>query len=153
MGFFLFAQISPSIRCSLGNRLITNISEATSVLVYAQTNAGKDRVCELIHDSHAGDSKDFSVAGVFFPPVTTYFEFQNVKYEFNDEKNTFMQVEYPTASTLGSFCSHTGHITRASVETALDKWGYNEFEIPMPEFVDLYLVSELSTVLRSLLDS
>jgi manganese-transporting P-type ATPase len=143
VALFLFAQISPSIRCSLGNRLITNIAEATSVLVSAQANAGKDRVCELVHVAVDGDAEGFTVAGVSFPQVTTYFEFQNVKYEFDEEKHTFVRVVYPTASTLGSFCSHAGHKTSGAVEAALEKWGRNEFEIPMPEFVDLYLVCVL----------
>jgi cation-transporting ATPase 13A1 len=139
MALFLLAQISPSIRCSLGNRIITNISDATSVLVHAQANAGKDRVCELVHELEP-ESEDFSVAGVTFRPVTTHFVFQNVKYEFDEEKNTFAQVVYPTSSTLGSYCSHTGHESKESVLTAFNKWGRNEFEIPMPEFVDLYMV-------------
>ena len=141
LALFLFAQISPSIKCSLGNRIINDIAEATSVLVYAQTNAGKDRVCDLNHDFADSESEDFSVAGVTFSHVSAYFEFQNVKYEFDDEKNTFSQVIYPTTSTVGSFCSHSGYRTSKMIEAALHKWGRNEFDIPMPEFVDLYLVS------------
>lgn len=140
MTVFLLAQISPSIRCSLGNRIITNITDATSVLVYAQANAGKDRVCELIHELDDENDEDLTVAGVQFRPVSTYFIFQNVKYEFDDEKNAFAQVSYPTSSTLGSFCAHTGHKSNESVTAAFNKWGRNEFKIPMPEFVDLYLV-------------
>lgn len=134
------------------------------MLVCAQTNAGKDRICEVFHEDDsatatatasqtAADNDDdnnsksrntddnLSVAGISFPYNTTYFLFQNVKYEFDCEKNTFVPVSYPTASTLSNFCSHTGHRTSQSVESALKKWGRNEFEIPMPEFVDLYLVS------------
>ena len=139
MAVFLLAQISPSIRCSLGNKVISNIADATSVLVYAQANVGKDRVCELIHDSEP-EEVDLTVAGVKFHPVSTYFVFQNLKYEFDDEKNTFFQVTDPTASSLGSYCSHVGHQSNESVAAAFNKWGRNEFEIPMPEFVDLYLV-------------
>lgn len=143
LALFLLAQVSPNIRCSLGNRIITNISEATSVMVSAQTNAGKDRVCKLVHDLNVDNcnEEELIVAGISFPHTTRHFEFQNVKYEFDNEKNAFAQVVYPTASTVGDFCSHTGYKTGDGVEAALHKWGRNEFEIPMPEFVDLYLVS------------
>lgn len=143
IALFLLAQISPSIRCSLGNRVITDISSASSVLIHAQTNAGKDRVCKLHHNIEEHDQKNLIVAGVEFPPTSTYFVFQNVKYAFDSEKNAFSRVVYPTSSTLGDFCSHTGHQTNDAVIAAFNKWGRNEFDIPMPEFVDLYLVRHL----------
>ena len=141
VALFLSAQVSPSIRCSLGNRIITDISKARSVLVYAQKNCGQDRVCELIHDNDVEESDCFSVAGVTFPETSTYFVFQNIKYEYDEEKNAFAQVKYPTASTLGEYCSHAGYKKNKDIETAAIKWGRNEYDIPMPEFVDLYLVS------------
>ena len=78
---------------------MTNLSEASSVLVSAQVNAGKDRICQLFHETTSDSTTiDLNVAGISFRSVITYFEFQNVKYEFDVEKNTFVPLVYPTGS-------------------------------------------------------
>ena len=63
-------------------------------------------------------------------------------------KLMMQRVKYPTAAKVDSFLKWTGmgiqEVNRKEVDTvkaALNQWGLNEYDIPIPQFLDLYLVT------------
>jgi hypothetical protein len=49
----------------------------------------------------------------------------------------FAPPAYPDDKPFGWYLAHTGMGKRHQVDAAAEKWGANEFEIPMPTFGDL----------------
>ena len=78
-------------------------------------------------------------------------EFQKVKYDLlleSGSKLTLQRVKYPTAAKVESFLKWTGMGIQSvkskevdTVKAALNQWGLNEYDIPIPQFLDLYLVT------------
>ena len=80
-------------------------------------------------------------------------EFQKVKYDLlleSKNKLSLQRVKYPTAAKVDSFLKWTGmgiQIVNSkevdTVKAALNQWGLNEYDIPIPQFLDLYLVTNI----------
>ncbi|KAJ2709525.1 putative cation-transporting ATPase 1, partial [Coemansia spiralis] len=68
------------------------------------------------------------------------FTFQAQKYIYDDDKKIFQPVTYPTdcALPLGELQHATGLANETAVREALEVYGRNKFEIPIPTFADLF---------------
>jgi hypothetical protein len=142
---FLLAQWSVAVRVALGYVSTDRIADAEHVFVRAASNAGKDRIVTLgRHSSNippsATEDIKFDVAGVAFSLQREYFEFQKVKYAYNVDKKNFVQLAYPTQSSAHRLVAWKGHSSDRDLWYGHLKWGYNHFDIPLPSFLDLYLV-------------
>lgn len=143
---FLLAQNSVEVRSWLGYRDVSDVSAAQNVLVYAAINAGNNRLVKLqsIGGIKEGMEVDINVLGKSFPITRNRLEFQKVTYNFDSEsshdKSTFKRIDYPVSGPLAAFLKWRGHQSETAVHCSLVRWGLNEFDIPIPNFLDLYLV-------------
>ena len=133
----MISQFSVSIKCRLGSRIVTEVADANKVLVIAAKAAGKDRMSDLIRRD---DMAKVVIAGESFSSSRVAFEFQKVWYNYLEEKDTFVRQQYPSAAPVSSFYSSTGYKSEGDVEVALRRWGPNDFDIPLPDFLDIYMV-------------
>lgn len=144
---FLFAQGSVSLRCKLGHKKVNDISNSKAVLVKASKNAGNDRIIPLTMPPSGfqlNDGRTIKTSGSFEVNSNSYtvegynFQFQKVVYSFDQNKKTFVRLSYPTTASVSSYLSCKGHMTTENVLKSWLKWGSNEFDIPIPGFLDLY---------------
>ena len=137
---FLLSQSSLGLLCFLGNYSVTDIDAAELVHVRAANNAGKDRIVSLHKDSSSSSKgKTVTVVGNMFHVPTISFEFQKITYRYDEDKNTFVRLEYPNVAPFMSMLESMGHHSSNDVQISVKKWGINEFDIPIPSFLDLYV--------------
>jgi cation-transporting ATPase 13A1 len=138
---FLFAQSSVDFRCILGKKKVKDITQAVYVHVHAAKNAGKDRMVPLMFlPPVKGATTSVNLFGEEYGISPVIFSFQEVTYCYNIPKATFFRLNYPVKSVDGEkFVKWQGHTTQENVIAAYRRWGINEFNIPMPHFLDLYM--------------
>jgi hypothetical protein len=141
---FLMAQWSGKVRCWLGYQLVSDIKQAHVVRVVAAENAGADRLVKLAANNFFSEVVSVNIVGKGHKITRERLDFQKVIYNFDDDRNTFVRLDYPTSASARSFLSWMGHTTPQSVGLSLMRWGTNEYDIPIPNFLDLYLVSRLT---------
>eukprot|EP00601_Ochromonadales_sp_CCMP2298_P026898 CAMPEP_0173277052 /NCGR_PEP_ID=MMETSP1143-20121109/3865_1 /TAXON_ID=483371 /ORGANISM="non described non described, Strain CCMP2298" /LENGTH=288 /DNA_ID=CAMNT_0014214099 /DNA_START=120 /DNA_END=982 /DNA_ORIENTATION=+ len=134
---FLLAQWSSHIRCMLGYTLAGDVTKAQIAHVTAAPNAGLDKLCPLAHS--AATPKSVSIVGREFGVTQQRLDFQKVSYNYDSDRNSFLRLDYPTSGPLSAFLAWTGHTSTDDVVLALMRWGTNEYDIPIPNFLDLYL--------------
>lgn len=135
---FLFIQGSVRVRQWVGYREVSDVRSCSHVLVAAVKNAGEDRILEL-HHSDKQRAQEFSVGSMQFVRSSLFFEYQKVKYGFDDERNLFVRMDYLTRGTVNDFMNLCGHNSEQTIGLSSSKWGRNEFDIPVPSFLDLYV--------------
>ena len=139
---FLIAQGSVKVRCILGYAQVTDITKAEIVHVTAAQNAGKDRLVRLGTNKFFTEPKGVQVLGRTFMITRERIDFQKVAYHFDAaDRKTFVRLDYPSSAPTRSFLEWRGHATPLDVQLGLVRWGVNEYDIPIPNFLDLYLVS------------
>ena len=142
---FLLSQSSLGLMCYLGNYSVTDIDAAELVHVHAANNAGKDRIVSLCKDT-SESKKTVMVVGNTFHVPTISFEFQKITYRYDEDKNTFVRLEYPNVAPFMSMVESMGHNSANDVSISTKKWGINEFDIPIPSFLDLYVCGVWMTI-------
>lgn len=60
-----------------------------------------------------------------------------MRFELDSEANEFHRVRFPTRNPIASYLGSRGMPTDAAAFAALDKWGPNTVDVPMPKFLDL----------------
>lgn len=136
---FLLAQWSVKVRAKIGNKETSSIHTANSVHVTAAKNAGKDKLVNILRIQNLPDNRDITIAGKTFNISDERLEFQKVTYNFDKDKNNFVRLDYPSSGLLKDFLEWRGHRSPYDVALSLMRWGINEFDIPIPNFLDLYL--------------
>jgi cation-transporting ATPase 13A1 len=138
---FMMSQYSVGLRCRLGNVLAKGVSDCQVVHVEAAKNAGRDRIVDLnVEKNLRGELvENFVVCGSRFAAPQYHFEFQQVVYAFDSDRNTFVGRQYPSKAPLKDYLSYAGLGTDMMGISAFKKWGFNEFHIPVPNFLDLYV--------------
>jgi hypothetical protein len=142
--FFLGAQSSVNFRCLIGKQKVTAIADASYVMVKAAKNAGKDRIVKLIIDEEIKTDSDVDVLTKSYKLSKVTFSFQEVTYSYNSEQKKFQRLNYPIDVSVQECLAWRGHQTQDAFYAAIKRWGINEFNIPMPHFLDLYSVSNLN---------
>jgi manganese-transporting P-type ATPase len=135
---FMISQFSVSIKCRLGSSVVTSVSDAKKVLVVAAKAAGKDRIVDL---TKCEELQSVVVAGSKFSISTFKFEFQKVFYNYSSDTDSFTRLKYPSNGMADKFYNSMGHKCPQDVSAAARQWGRNDFDIPLPDFLDLYVVS------------
>ena len=100
-------------------------AEATHVYVVPRPNHGSPRICTI--------ERQRSVRG-----PEAYFEYQKVKYYWDNDSKAFARVEYPSEQPLGSYFARRGYMSEVEVERGRDMYGANTFKVPLPTFWELY---------------
>ena len=137
---FLMAQWSVRVRCALGYKLVKDVDQAEIVHVAAAQNAGMDRLVKLTANNYFSEAKSISIMNKTFQITRERLDFQKVVYHFDSDKNTFARLDYPTSATAKNILDWRGHAVPHDVGLSLMRWGSNEYDIPIPNFLDLYLV-------------
>jgi hypothetical protein len=143
---FLMAQWSVKVRCMLGYTLVSDIKAAQIVRVMAAQNAGADRLARLAVNSNLPDTVSVNILGKAYAITKERLDFQKVTYNFDADRNNFVRLEYPTSVPVKTMLDWRGHPSTQNVGLSLLRWGTNEYDIPIPNFLDLYLVSLISHV-------
>jgi len=141
---FLMAQWSVRVRCALGYKLVKEVDQAEIVHITAAQNAGMDRLVKLLSNNYFAEAKSVTIMNKSFDITRERLDFQKVVYNFDSDKNTFARLDYPTRATVQNVLSWRGHNAAVDVGLSQLRWGANEYDIPIPNFLDLYLVSHHS---------
>ncbi|KAK9845150.1 hypothetical protein WJX84_012056 [Apatococcus fuscideae] len=62
------------------------------------------------------------------------FLYRKQRYCWNSEAKQFERLKYPVEETFGTYRKSTGLGTESRVLSALERWGPNAFEVPLPSF-------------------
>lgn len=90
-------------------------------------NNGSPELVRL-HHSRATDTE----------PEKVWFLFQKTKYNYNFESNTFEQAKFPVDLTFREYQDWKGYQEDAEVVSAERRYGKNELEMVVPEFMELF---------------
>lgn len=134
---FMISQFSVSVKCRLGSKIVSSVTDAKKVLVIAAKTAGKDRIVDL---NRTKELQSLIIAGSKFSTSPFNFEFQKVVYNYISESDNFTRLKYPSVGAADKFYNSTGHKSSQDVTAAANQWGRNDFDIPLPDFLDLYVV-------------
>lgn len=138
---FLFAQSSVKLRCLIGKDVVQDVNVATFAFVSAAKNAGKDRIVIVEHRPEQSKSMHIAVLSKDYNVSPMFFQFQEVTYQYSLEKKKFERLDYPVETSTASALKWVGFPSKEVTITAAKRWGFNEFNIPLPHFLDLYMVS------------
>lgn len=143
---FLVAQSSVQLRCWIGKSKVKDFSTADFVLVYAAKNAGKDKIVPMEHNISKASSSSGNSGASFHALANSYsladhtFQYQEVTYYYDNDRKSFVRLDYPVENDVKTILTWTGYGGNDHIISALRRWGPNEFNIPMPHFLDLYMV-------------
>jgi hypothetical protein len=97
-------------------------------------------------NSNLPDTVSVNILGKAYAITKERLDFQKVTYNFDADGNNFVRLEYPTSVPVKTMLDWRGHPSTQNVGLSLLRWGTNEYDIPIPNFLDLYLVSLISHV-------
>jgi hypothetical protein len=143
---FLTAQSSVKFRCLIGKSKTLDIEKAKFVLVFAAKNAGKDKIVEMQHLNETIQQQQLQAGSITvfdqtFTNSSHSFSFQEVSYLYNSQHETFIRLDYPVELSTSLAMKWQGFGKPEITMNALRRWGLNEFSIPLPHFLDLYMVN------------
>ena len=67
----------------------------------------------------------------------TEFDFRRIRFELDPETNTFSPLRFPDSGAVRDYLTARGLGSEAEAVAALEKWGANTAEVPVPKFVDV----------------
>jgi hypothetical protein len=136
---FLFAQFNLGLKSLIGYVQATGVADATNVLVYPAKNYGSPLVSQLSHSSPDEGSLQLLGGQVSVPLAS--FEFQKICFHFSPDEGSFRRLAYPCSGiSTKKLSSSVGYNSERSLSMAIQIWGRNEFNIPSPDFLEVYLV-------------
>ncbi|XP_031619014.1 manganese-transporting ATPase 13A1 [Contarinia nasturtii] len=71
--------------------------------------------------------------------VISWFVFQKIKYVWDANKKTFRGIDFPINKTYGEYMNSKGHQSEETVELANKRYGNNQMEMVVPEFMALFI--------------
>ncbi|KAI9002348.1 hypothetical protein BC832DRAFT_561305 [Gaertneriomyces semiglobifer] len=126
---FLVCQWSVRINVKMTCRKETDPYKATKIMVIPTVHNGAGAIADIqrVKNSETKQSHLF-------------FFFQQKKYIYNDQTKHFEKLDYPTHhhKTVADYKAQTGFNTAGQVASAVDKYGANKFDIPIPKFTELF---------------
>jgi len=139
---FLLSQWSVSIKCLLGYYAVADINSTQYIHVKTTKNFGKERIVPLYRENLIQDISidHINIAGTNYNVFPVYFEFQKMKFDYDFKSNTFYPLAYPSKGKVSDYLKCNGHQIPTVLNLALKKWNRNEYDIPLPSFLELYSV-------------
>eukprot|EP00727_Mastigamoeba_balamuthi_P007026 m51a1_g2944 putative probable cation-transporting atpase 13a1-like (1288) ;mRNA; f:607116-611357 len=113
-------------RCAARYRAAGSLASATHVRVDPLPHRGRPEVCAVVRPPQ--DATDNQ----------PYFLYQKSKYIWNEERQRFEVLEYPSACEVAWYASQSGHRTAETVAAASARYGKNTFDVPPATFWVLY---------------
>lgn len=101
------------------------LAEASLACVIPLPHSGSPAICPVINTNGPSGKE-------------TYFVFQKIKYVHDPATNEFSPYELPTSKSLKSYLGCMGHDANSAAR-GLNKFGPNVFDIPLPQFSELFM--------------
>ena len=101
-------------------RKVKAVKDAQFILVTPQEHCGKAELCEIEME---GESK--------------IFNYQQRKFYWNSDRKMFEKPTYPDNLNFSHYAKAKG-LTRIETEKVLNRFGKNEFDLPVPTFMSLF---------------
>ncbi|CAL1274747.1 unnamed protein product [Larinioides sclopetarius] len=121
----LFCLWSVHVRCLLAYNKEFDVSKASYAKVVPTPNNGST---ELVTLSHSKDENGHH----------TSFKFQKTKYVYDFEKKSFRGLTFPDNLSFKQYQEWKGFADEAELKVAENKYGKNELEMVVPEFMELF---------------
>ncbi|XP_048473735.1 manganese-transporting ATPase 13A1 [Rhincodon typus] len=117
---------SVHVHCLLTCTKESNPFKATWAKVVPTPNNGSPELVALLHDQDEHQQKTIS------------FEFQKIKYWFDENEKQFCPVAFPVNLQLRFYQGSKGFQDEKELATAERKYGSNKAEMVVPEFMQLF---------------
>lgn len=72
-------------------------------------------------------------------PLISWFIFQKIKYVWDADKKTFRGIDFPIHKTYAEYVRSKGHQHEDEIDQATKKYGNNQMEMAVPEFLELFI--------------
>ncbi|KAJ1829546.1 putative cation-transporting ATPase 1 [Coemansia sp. RSA 2599] len=127
---FLMCQWSVNLKALFTCQRVSDPYDAELVKIIAADHLGKSALCPMVYGVNVHDESR--------PQLS--FTFQALKYVYEEDKNTFNPISYPSESCppLGELQESNGLSSEVDVKEALETYGVNKFVIPVPTFIELF---------------
>ncbi|ORX44343.1 hypothetical protein BCR36DRAFT_373362 [Piromyces finnis] len=128
---FLICQWSISIKAKLTCKTVSDIKVADVIKVIPIANHGSGAFCD-IKRSYV-DSSDGKTEII-------YFFFQKRKYIWDEEKKSFKKLDFICNNdvSIEHYKEKYGLVSEKEIQFVKQKYGENNFDIPIPPFMDLF---------------
>eukprot|EP00803_Ostreobium_quekettii_P002740 evm.model.scf_1942.1 EVM.evm.TU.scf_1942.1 scf_1942:7847-15557(-) len=124
----LFAHWSVWVRTAVAYVHVKDISQANAVQARLSDYAGTWELVPLSLRTLVDGSSEYDEIG---------FEVRKEKYIYSITRGGFEMLQYPTQEPLSHYEKSLGYETEAKAMAALQRWGPNIFEVPVPQFSTL----------------
>ncbi|XP_054714931.1 endoplasmic reticulum transmembrane helix translocase-like [Uloborus diversus] len=121
----LFCHWSVHIQCLLSCNKVKTIMQACYVKVVPTPNNGSPEIVRL-HQSKDEEGMNY------------WFKFQKTKYVYNNDKKRFEGLNFPDNLPFKFYQEWKGFADELELKTAENKYGKNELEMVVPEFMELF---------------
>lgn len=121
----LFCHWSVNIKSLFCCNKVVDPKKAVLVKVKPTPNNGSAELVKLHHSQDQGS-------------MDIWFIFQKTKYLYSNEKKTFIGLEFPVDLSFGYYQQWKGYADEEEVKIAERKYGKNELEMVVPEFIELF---------------
>ncbi|KAI9136899.1 hypothetical protein BKA69DRAFT_1101510 [Paraphysoderma sedebokerense] len=130
---FLLGQWSVTIKAWMTCMKTSDPFKATHIRVIPTEHRGSGELCPLMKANVT------QIEGKARKNETQiYFIFQKKKYIYNSDKKYFLKITYPTSIPFSHFKSSKGHESKDKVQSQMQEYGKNIFDIPIPTFMGLF---------------
>lgn len=130
---FLVAQSSLKLKSLISFRKVEEIDQATHAFVSMD---GYSEIVDLVLRLEKYSAR---IVGKVFQLSEISFEFRKLVFYYSLEKNSFVKVDYLTSFDSSELNLYSGYKSAVEVNSAQKIWGANEFDIPIPGFLDLFV--------------
>ncbi|KAI8866746.1 P-type ATPase [Ramicandelaber brevisporus] len=126
----LACQWSVDVKTMFTCQSVNDPYEAEVIKVIPDKHRGMSAICQLERSRPSAE----------YPRGKLWFSFQKSKYVYSESDNQFAKVVYPgdDCPPLSTFQQANGLSSEVEIEAALDKYGLNRFDIPLPTFVEMF---------------
>jgi len=115
---------SVDIKCRLRYKRVPDLQKTTHIKVIPHAFTGTRELVPLESKKVDGD-------------VQLSFSFRKLMFIWNTLEEKFEKLSYPTRLTFAEYRKSRGHRSQAEIHAAMQRWGPNRFEVPIPKFLEL----------------
>mmetsp|Transcript_35059 Transcript_35059/g.99382 ORF Transcript_35059/g.99382 Transcript_35059/m.99382 type:complete len:1266 (-) Transcript_35059:109-3906(-) len=123
----LFEQWLVSVRCYVAFTRLPSLENATVVKAVPHENYGHTELCPVFVTAQAGED---GASGVTF-------EYRKIRFVHCPKEGTWRRLKYTTKEPLATWAKCSGYGNASKVADALELWGPNAFQVPVPSFYEL----------------
>eukprot|EP00878_Enallax_costatus_P016666 GHUV01017486.1.p1 GENE.GHUV01017486.1~~GHUV01017486.1.p1 ORF type:complete len:1230 (+),score=386.32 GHUV01017486.1:189-3878(+) len=127
---FLFMHWNVSFKALVSFRKVAQLIDAEYVQVIPHKFSGKAEIVPL----EIRQTRDLQTGQ---DHTELAFEFRKLRFTYHPDSNTFERLKFPVHEPFDYYLKASGYGTPDKVGAAVQQWGLNKFEVPVPPFADL----------------